>query len=137
KNAFTGPCIRPGNEPRKILHGTSKRSTIPEGFTPVTGTGPREKSEKTTTTDCRQHRITQTRSPENAIHSMPTHHGGRHEHGQNHLADGRVVARVLDLVRDTDGPLLEIGPGTGALTLPLQDLGRPLTAVEIDGRRVE
>lgn len=68
---------------------------------------------------------------------MPTHHGGRHEHGQNHLTDTRVLSRIVDLVRDTDGPLLEIGPGTGALTLPLQDLGRPLTAVEVDGRRVQ
>jgi len=68
---------------------------------------------------------------------LPTHHGGRHEHGQNHLTDARVVYRIVDLVRGTDGPLLEIGPGTGALTLPLQELDRPLTAVEIDGRRVQ
>lgn len=67
---------------------------------------------------------------------MTTHHGGRHEHGQNHLRDERTIRRIIDLVRATDGPILEIGPGGGALTLDLQRLGRPLTAVEIDARRV-
>ncbi|NMD56833.1 MULTISPECIES: 23S ribosomal RNA methyltransferase Erm [Tsukamurella] len=65
---------------------------------------------------------------------MPTHHGGRHEHGQNFLTDGAVIARVVDLTRRTDGPIVEIGPGAGALTEPLLRLGRPLTAVEIDRR---
>ena len=30
---------------------------------------------------------------------------------------------------------MEVGAGDGALTLALQTLGRPLTAIEIDGRR--
>ncbi|RDB47724.1 23S ribosomal RNA methyltransferase Erm [Tsukamurella tyrosinosolvens] len=64
---------------------------------------------------------------------MPTHHGGRHEHGQNFLTDGAVIDRVVDLARRTDGPIIEIGPGAGALTDPLLRLGRPVTAVEIDG----
>lgn len=64
---------------------------------------------------------------------MPTHHGGRHEHGQNLLTDGAVIDRVVDLARRTDGPIIEIGPGAGALTDPLLRLGRPVTAVEIDG----
>lgn len=68
---------------------------------------------------------------------MPTHHGGRHEHGQNFLTDGAVIARVVDLVRRTDGPILEIGSGAGALTAPLLRLGRPLTAVEIDHRQAD
>lgn len=67
---------------------------------------------------------------------MPHHHDGRHEHGQNHLTDPRAIARFIDAVRETSGPILEIGPGGGALTLDLQGLARPLTAVEIDERRV-
>lgn len=67
---------------------------------------------------------------------MSSHHlPGRHELGQNDLADRRVVARIVAAVASTDGPILEIGPGDGALTVPLAALGRPITAVEIDPRR--
>jgi len=59
---------------------------------------------------------------------------GRHEHGQNFLIDPRVVETIIDLVSVPQGPIVEIGPGDGALTLPLQRLQRPLTAVEIDSR---
>lgn len=65
-----------------------------------------------------------------------THAHGRHEYGQNFLTDTRVVDDIVGLVAATDGPILEIGPGDGALTLPLARLGRPLTAVEIDARAV-
>jgi 23S rRNA (adenine-N6)-dimethyltransferase len=67
---------------------------------------------------------------------MPTYGGGRHEHGQNFLVDTSVRDRILALVSATDGPIIEIGPGRGALTLGLQQLCRPVTAVEIDGRHV-
>ncbi|MFE0423550.1 23S ribosomal RNA methyltransferase Erm [Streptomyces sp. NPDC058953] len=63
------------------------------------------------------------------------HHPGRHELGQNFLVDRSTIDTFTRLVADTRGPILEIGPGDGALTLPLQRLGRALTAVEIDGRR--
>lgn len=63
-------------------------------------------------------------------------HGGRHELGQNHLHDRATLATITDLVRDTHGPILEIGAGSGALTRPLTRLGRPLTAVDIDEHRV-
>lgn len=62
---------------------------------------------------------------------MRTYHDGRHEHGQNFLTDTRIIRQVIQLVADTEGPILEIGPGTGALTLPMERLRRPLTAVEI------
>ncbi|MEV5573448.1 23S ribosomal RNA methyltransferase Erm [Spirillospora sp. NPDC052269] len=65
---------------------------------------------------------------------MRTHGAGRHEYGQNFLVDRRVIASFVDLVSRTDGPVLEFGAGDGALTLPLERLGRPLTAVEIDRR---
>lgn len=70
---------------------------------------------------------------------MPTHrsqHGGRAELGQNDLHDPRTVEAIIRLVRRTRGPILEIGAGRGALTRPLADLGRPLTAVELDEHRV-
>lgn len=66
---------------------------------------------------------------------MRTQRPGRHELGQNFLTDPKVVAAFVDLVAATDGPIIEIGAGDGALTLPLQRLGRPLTAIEVDHRR--
>ncbi|GIF73470.1 23S ribosomal RNA methyltransferase Erm [Asanoa siamensis] len=68
---------------------------------------------------------------------MSRHHGGRHELGQNFLVDATVIADIARLVDATDGPILEIGPGDGALTRPLSRSGRPLTAVEIDPRRAK
>jgi len=71
---------------------------------------------------------------------MPRHPAagpGRHELGQNFLVDRRVIADVAAVVAATEGPILEIGPGDGALTLPLSRLGRPITAVEIDPRRAK
>lgn len=65
---------------------------------------------------------------------MPTYGAGRHELGQNFLTDRRTIAHVIDLVSRTEGPIVEIGSGSGALTLPLAALGRAVTAVEIDGR---
>lgn len=66
---------------------------------------------------------------------MPRHHEGRHELGQNFLNDPATIRTFVDLVACTSGPILEIGSGDGALTLPLQRLGRPLICVEIDRRR--
>jgi len=63
--------------------------------------------------------------------------GGRHELGQNFLADPSLIAAVQRLVGDhTEGPIVELGAGDGALTGPLSRLGRPVTALEIDPRRV-
>ncbi|MFB9462887.1 23S ribosomal RNA methyltransferase Erm [Streptomyces cinereospinus] len=66
---------------------------------------------------------------------MRTPYPGRHELGQNFLVDPATIDTLVRLVAGTDGPIIEIGTGDGALTLPLQRLGRPLTGVEIDGRR--
>ncbi|ANI38522.1 23S ribosomal RNA methyltransferase Erm [Mycolicibacterium vaccae] len=65
---------------------------------------------------------------------MPTYGNGRHEHGQNFLIHPEIRDGIVDLVAATDGPIVEIGPGRGALTFKLQDLGRSLTVVEIDTR---
>jgi 23S rRNA (adenine-N6)-dimethyltransferase len=69
-------------------------------------------------------------------HPQPgRHEPGRHELGQNFLVDRRTIDRVVALVAATRGPILELGPGDGALTQPLTRLGRPITAVELDPRR--
>ena len=63
---------------------------------------------------------------------------GRHEHGQNFLVDASVPAALAAVVAGyPPRPLLELGPGDGALTAALLRLpGRPLTAVELDPHRV-
>ncbi len=63
---------------------------------------------------------------------MPAFSSGRHENGQNFLLDPAVIRHIVALVAATSGPLVELGPGRGALTRPLARLGRPLTCVEID-----
>lgn len=68
---------------------------------------------------------------------MPTYRHGRHEYGQNFLTDPSTVAAIIHLVAATRGPIVEIGPGDGAITTDLVRLGRPLTAIEIDPRLVE
>lgn len=68
---------------------------------------------------------------------MPAYRAGRHEFGQNFLTDRRIIDTVVDLVSRTAGPIVEIGPGDGALTVPLQSLRRPITAVEIDRRHAQ
>jgi 16S rRNA (adenine1518-N6/adenine1519-N6)-dimethyltransferase len=59
--------------------------------------------------------------------------------GQNFLTDPRVAERIAAaaLAGETDGPIVEIGPGLGALTERLAASGRPLTAVELDLRLAE
>lgn len=58
--------------------------------------------------------------------------GGRHELGQNFLVNKKIIDEFIRLVNDSHGPIIEIGAGSGALTMPLGQLGRPVTAVEID-----
>lgn len=62
-------------------------------------------------------------------------HSGRHELGQNFLHDRGIIDVIVQAVDRTDGPIIEVGAGDGALTCALQELGRPLTAIEIDPRR--
>lgn len=63
-------------------------------------------------------------------------HGGRHELGQNFLHHAPTIDRIVRLVRATDGPILEIGAGDGALTRQLATLGRDVRAVDLDEHRV-
>lgn len=58
--------------------------------------------------------------------------------GQHFLTDQHVAERIAaTLDGQGDTPVLEIGPGTGALTLHLLRPGRELTAIEIDTESVE
>ncbi len=63
--------------------------------------------------------------------------GGRHELGQNFLIDTTVIAAITDLVGRTDGPILELCAGDGALTRSLATLDRELLAIELDPRRLD
>jgi 23S rRNA (adenine-N6)-dimethyltransferase len=64
-------------------------------------------------------------------------HGGRHELGQNFLRSHKTIDTIARLARSTSGPIMEIGPGDGAVTAELYRLGRPLTLVEIDETRLD
>jgi len=57
----------------------------------------------------------------------------KHKHGQNFLHDGNHMDRILEAAQVAPGDLvLEIGPGTGALTERLLDAGAQVIACEID-----
>jgi len=58
---------------------------------------------------------------------VPTYRHGRHEYGQNFLTDQSIIATITRLVVATEGPIIEIGPGDGALTIPLAPPRRPPT----------
>jgi len=48
-----------------------------------------------------------------------------------------VARRIAALVADPDQPVVEIGPGLGALSLEIVAAGRPFVAVELDHRLAE
>lgn len=52
--------------------------------------------------------------------------------GQNFLCDENAIASIVRIAAEPGLPLIEIGPGLGALTLPLAGTGLPLAAVELD-----
>ena len=68
--------------------------------------------------------------------SQSTHHGphrARKRFGQHFLHDATVIARIIDAIDPLDHErLLEIGPGLGALTLPLLQRSERLEVIEID-----
>lgn len=63
--------------------------------------------------------------------------GGRHELGQNFLTHEPTISKVTDLIAKTQGSILELGAGDGAITEPISRLGRPFTAIDIDEHRVK
>lgn len=55
--------------------------------------------------------------------------------GQNFLCDEEIISSIISLSEiKNSSKILEIGPGIGALTRPLADLGADVTCVEIDKR---
>ena len=53
--------------------------------------------------------------------------------GQNFVADGNTVRRIVRLAGITEGrPVVEVGAGLGSLTLALVEAGARVTAVEVD-----
>lgn len=70
----------------------------------------------------------------NRHHEATGFAGGAKKHlGQNFLHDRSVVDRILLAVDPQPGDrIVEIGPGQGALTLPLLDRHGALTAIEFD-----
>lgn len=59
---------------------------------------------------------------------------GRHENGQNFLKDHQIINRLTQEINNTQGAILEIGGGAGAISRQLAKLGRELTIVEYDPR---
>jgi 16S rRNA (adenine1518-N6/adenine1519-N6)-dimethyltransferase len=57
----------------------------------------------------------------------------RKRFGQHFLHDPHVITRIIQAIRpQTNDQLIEIGPGRGALTLPLLEHVRQLAIIEID-----
>lgn len=60
-------------------------------------------------------------------------HKARKRFGQNFLIDHRIIERIIATIAPKrDDNLLEIGPGQGAITLPLLDYVEQLNVIEID-----
>ena len=60
-------------------------------------------------------------------------HIPRKRFGQHFLHDNQVIQRIVDVIAPAPGQhLVEIGPGQGALTLPVLDKARTLDVVELD-----
>ena len=63
----------------------------------------------------------------------PPVHRARKRFGQHFLHDQHIIQRILDSANPLPGEtIVEIGPGQGALTLPLLKRCHKLTAVELD-----
>ncbi|WP_215741091.1 16S rRNA (adenine(1518)-N(6)/adenine(1519)-N(6))-dimethyltransferase RsmA [Mesomycoplasma hyorhinis] len=52
--------------------------------------------------------------------------------GQNFLKDDFVINKIIELANSQDEDALEVGPGTGAITIPLLESAKSLLAYEID-----
>jgi len=60
-------------------------------------------------------------------------HTPRKRFGQHFLHDPRVIDNIVEAINPSPGDtLIEIGPGLGALTLPLLDRGCKVVAIDID-----
>ncbi|NYH80494.1 23S rRNA (adenine-N6)-dimethyltransferase [Actinopolyspora biskrensis] len=69
--------------------------------------------------------------------AVAAHPGGPHELGQNLLVDGATIDTITRLTGQAPDPIVELCPGSGAVTVPLGEAGRPITAVELDSRHAD
>ena len=57
----------------------------------------------------------------------------RKKWGQNFLIDPNIIRKIISVLNpEKNKQILEIGPGKGALTKELNNLGNEIIAVEID-----
>ncbi|WXT99392.1 MAG: Ribosomal RNA small subunit methyltransferase A [Catillopecten margaritatus gill symbiont] len=64
---------------------------------------------------------------------MQSKHTARKRFGQNFLIDNTIIGRIVAVIAPKfDDNLLEIGPGQGAMTLPLLEAVKALNVIEID-----
>ena len=64
---------------------------------------------------------------------MAQPHIARKRFGQHFLTDVHIIESIVDAIAPEQGDaLVEIGPGLGAMTLPLLERIRPFTVIELD-----
>lgn len=72
------------------------------------------------------------------MHSAHHGHAPRKRFGQHFLHDAGILQRIVELVAPrADDRLVEIGPGEGALTVPLLKAAGKLIAIELDRDLIE
>jgi 16S rRNA (adenine1518-N6/adenine1519-N6)-dimethyltransferase len=68
-----------------------------------------------------------------SVMSSTTRHTHRRRWGQNFLRNPAAVRKISEALNPREGEMIvEIGPGEGALTARLAELGKPLLLIEID-----
>lgn len=63
---------------------------------------------------------------------MAEQHRARKRFGQNFLVDHHIIRQITRCFTDSAHPIVEIGPGRGALTGELLNVGVPVIALELD-----
>lgn len=65
-------------------------------------------------------------------------HRAKKRFGQNFLHDKSVIAQIVNAIKPHEGEnLVEVGPGLGAMTMPVLQVCKKLTAVELDRSLIE
>ena len=69
---------------------------------------------------------------------MSTKHITKKKWGQNFLIDQNIINKIISSINfKTNSHVLEIGPGTGAITRSIASKVKKVTAIEIDPRLCE
>jgi 16S rRNA (adenine1518-N6/adenine1519-N6)-dimethyltransferase len=68
----------------------------------------------------------------------PSHMRARKRFGQNFLVNDNIIGQIVDAINPKEGEhIVEIGPGHAALTRPVLERAKKLTAIELDRDLVE